>query len=126
MSAWTLAVDALPSTESCAICCRFTRAIFAPCGNGGGRLGRGGRLRREAGPAGGCGRAPGQSPARRSEEHNTNSADGTTTLLITNIPFIDVERWEALILHQIWPDAYWCVTSIVIGLWPGTTVPAAS
>ena len=64
----------------------------------GGRLGRGGSLRGWRGaPA--ARPAPGHSPGRRSQLHTSAR---TTTLLITNVPFIG-RSWKPVILHQIGP-----------------------
>src|SRR3954468_3018567 len=100
MSACTLAVDALPSTDKAAICCRLTRPTFAPCGNGGGGCGARGGVGRAAGGGGwgagaGCACAaggwaaawayPGAALKTSASEHTDTAV---TTLLIANIPFI--------------------------------------
>ena len=90
MSAWTLSVEALPSADRFAICCRLTYATFAPAGNGARGRRRAWRGAEPAPGRGGCaGRAwPGAACAKTGAALNTSASNTQiTTPFITSSSF---------------------------------------
>src|SRR5579872_571042 len=95
MSACTLVVAAFPSADNPAICCRLTRAILAPAGNGA-NIGAAGTMGGDAGAAGRAGRGcagAGAAPCARTGAALSRSTSDAAiaTLLITSNPFVYTE-----------------------------------
>src|SRR2546425_3104315 len=85
MSTSTLAADALPSAVSAAICCKFTKAIFEPAGNGTGSGIGAGAVR-----AGGCAGLAGAGawPNAGATPSTSTSDTAMAKPLIARIPFL--------------------------------------